>query len=186
MSPQEFLLSSFQTVVPHPFRETRWTSVLTAERLCLTPDDAASLAKFRVCVISMVLALSLRGISEAFMRDYQDGFQSASGLISTLTKAATLFDALVTQEQDTAQWPAYAVGNYFLKWRCRYNEEILAPSAKPLRPTVLLAFLRQATFAYQLEDRVDATDVAILAQGEDVYDNYVIGLRNFLGNEVLR
>ena len=87
MTPDAFLLSAFQRLVPHPFREPRLFSSETAERLCLEPDDTHSVSKYRVSAISMVLVLSPRGISEAFIKDYGHGFEDSVGATSVLVKA---------------------------------------------------------------------------------------------------
>lgn len=65
MQPHDYLLSTFLRVVPHSFGEQRLGSQETAQRLCLEEGDEASLAKFRVSAITMVLAVSLRGAQEA-------------------------------------------------------------------------------------------------------------------------
>ena len=186
MTPQDFLLNYYQTVVPYTFQDERLASSETVERLRLNLDDEASLAKFRVSVISMVLTLSQRGVGEAFVERYKAGFSSGSGLVSFMARAQILFDAVVSEHRRKAVLPDYVGENYFQKWRNRYNERILTTEVGPLRPTVLQTFLGQTTFAYQNEPMVEATDVAILAQGEEFYDSYVIGLRKFLGQEILQ
>ena len=182
-----FFRSAFEETIPHSFQESRLWSQQAAERLGIAPDDEASLNKFRVSAISLVLFVTLRGIHEAFLRNFQHGFRSREGLQSVLIKSAVLFHALVSDEVKKAQQlPAYADAHYFSRWWLRYDEKALAPNAQPLRPSTLTMFLMQATFTYEIEPRIEATDTAILAQAEEVYDNYVIGLRNHFGTEILR
>ena len=184
--PLIFLSSAFETTIPHPFQESRLWSQQTAERLGIAPDDEESLSKFRVSAISMVLFITLRGIHEAFLLNFQQGFRSREGLLSVMKKSAETFHALMNEEaKKTAELPKYVDAHYFSRWRLRYDEKALAPDALPLRPSTLTMFLTQATFTHGIEPRIKATDTAILAQAEEVYDNYVIGLRNHFGKEIL-
>jgi len=184
--PLIFFRSAFETTISHSFQESRLWSQQTAERLGIAPDDEESLSKFRVSAISMVLFITLRGIHEAFLLNFQQGFRSREGLLSVMKKSAETFHALMNEEaKKTAELPKYVDAHYFSRWRLRYDEKALAPDALPLRPSTLTMFLTQATFTYGIEPRIKATDTAILAQAEEVYDNYVIGLRNHFGKEIL-
>ena len=181
-----FFRSAFEETIPHSFQESRLWSQQAAERLGIAPDDGESLSKFRVSAISMVLFITLRGIHEAFLRKFQESIPSKEGLIKAMTESAKTFHSLVNEEaKKTAQLPKYVDAHYFYRWWLRYDEKAIAPDALPLRPSTLTMFLMQATFTYGIEPRIKATDTAILAQGEDVYDNYVIGLRNHFGTEIL-
>lgn len=186
MLHKDFLHSAFVRVVPHPFHETRLMSKETAERLSLKAGDESSLVKFRVSAITMVLALSIRGVQESWIQRYQDDLRSSGELVLAISKSVSVFDAIVEQELGKAVGlPTYADAAYFHRWRFRFNAHIVAPDAGRLKPASVIAFLRQATFAYGEEPLVDATFNAILAQGEDVYDNYVVALRNEFGGQIL-
>ena len=108
------------------------------------------------------------------------------GFKSFLDKAAALFDAIVESHRVAAHLPSYVTGEYFPKWRRRYYEQVEQQRSIGIKRATLHMFLAQCTFTYDAEPSVAASQDALLAQGEAIYDNYVIALRNLIGQGVLR
>jgi hypothetical protein len=178
VSPQHFISAAYERVVPHPFHEHRLWNKDLSERLCLEPDDNDSVLKFRVCAVTLALTISLRAIQEAFIHRFEDDFPSLDSVGSFLGASQMQFDAVAAKELSKAVgMPSYADASYFVRWRKRLNEQIVEKDAPPLRPAAITGLWRQATFAYGIEPKVRATDVAIVAQGEEVFDNYSNALK---------
>jgi hypothetical protein len=74
---------------------------------------------------------------------------------------------------------------YFERWDRRYHEAARDSATRNLRQPTLNTALLQATFSYESEDAVDASDALMLAEFSRIYDAYVQELRNMLGDECL-
>lgn len=184
MPPHESLYKTYSIIIPHPFTEKQLGGRYAAQLLKLPSDDCVSLEKVRASAISMVLCLLCRGTTEAFVSQYGNEFESSSGLNKVMIKGVKLFDSIVESERNKADMPSYVDSNYFFRWRGRYEEGMLNDS-RSIKGAVLSSFLKQATFQYGDEPAVSANESLIMFYADDVYDNYVISLRDLLGVNVL-
>ena len=81
--------------------------------------------------------------------------------------------------------PSYVDDTYLIMWRRRYEARVLEETS-PLKLSIIYTFMMQATFEYETQPKVNASQIDLSFYAENIYDNYVIGLRNHLGEGILR
>jgi len=185
MKPEEFLFKTYSITIQNAFAEVRLGGRYAADLLKLPDNDSRSLEKIRMCVISMSLCLSYRAATEAFIDMYGSEFALVGGSNKLIIQGAKLFDSIVIGEFKNNKTPAYVDSSYFQRWRNRYEDVVLNKN-DPLKIKVLSVFLKQSTFEYDGEPAASANENLVLFYGDNIYDNYVTGLRNLLGEKVLK
>ena len=181
MQPHDFLFKTYSIIINHPFEEERLGGRYSADILKLSVNDASSLGKARVSAICMILSLCYRAATEAFFEIYGKG-DGSPGQEDAMAK---LFESIVEARRGRSDLPAYVDATYFPRWHKRYQGSVKDKGSQSLKYAALTTFSQQATFQYEDEPRIDASEDLILFLGDEIYNNYASGLRDLLGPSVL-
>lgn len=181
-----FLSTSLGRVIEYSFSDPHLNSEERRLNLNLEVKDRESLEKFRVSSISMILYLNGRAVIDAAKMKFSSSLSRDADLQFAVERAANLADAIAEGNRRLHIFPSYVDSSYFSKWRRRYDERARDRGIETLRQSAIFTCYGQCTFSYGDEVVVDASKERLLNQLEVVYDNYVIGLRKFLGTAVLR
>ena len=184
--PRTFLLEALPRTATLPFQQERLNESAIKDSLGLSAFDTASIGKARATALCMALSICFRGVSEAFVLMNDKGGIGFDGIKEIMIKSSNLFDSVVETERCKADLPQYVNDTYFQRWRRRYEESALQTNAPPLRIAYLTTFFRQATFSYADEHAVAISEGLLVDFGEDIYDNFTIGLREVYGQNILK
>ncbi len=184
--PEEFLRKMFSITIFAPFVDSRIAGERAAKLLGLSIEDEQSIDKARASAFCMILTLSFRGIMETFIEAYSKDIHNQDSMNQIGIKAALLFDALVEAERSKVAFPAYIDESYFTMWRQRYEESCLDTDAPSLKFAIMTTCYQQATYSYDQEPAVVASEQGIMRFVEKTYDNYVISLRKLLWHGILQ
>ena len=184
--PRTFLFDALPLAASLPFQEESLAESAIANSLALSAIDKASISKARSTALCMALSICFRGVSEAFILMNGNGALGFDGINKILIKSSNLFDSIVETERRKADLPNYVNETYFQKWRRRYEESALQTNAPPLRIAYLTTFFQQATFSYADEHAIVTSEEMLMVFGEEIYDNFTIGLREAYGQDILK
>ena len=185
IQPDDYLLDNFITTITYPFYDDRLLDDKSVGNLVSLLTDEREKEKLRVSAISMVMYITYRGVMEAYMKKFKDYFKDDRAQINHMISATKLFDEIVLKTKKEANMPSYVDDTYLIMWRRRYEARVLEETS-PLKLSIIYTFMMQATFEYETQPKVNASQIDLSFYAENIYDNYVIGLRNHLGEGILR
>jgi hypothetical protein len=181
--PIDFALEVFANILPFPFQDSNLHSRELSERLEL--KDEASAAKFQVVCISIVLFLIKRATREALVVKFGSNYRTLEDFNQVALEADSIANSIIEQQLKRCDFPSYVDLQYFLRWDRRYHEAAADASTTNLGQPTLSCALRHATFTYEDEHAVAASDALMLVELSRIYDAYVNELRNMLGEQCL-
>lgn len=181
--PIDFAQEVLANILPFPFQDQHLNNRELGERLEL--QDSASAAKFQVVCMCFTLFLIKRSLREALVMKFGSAFKDVLDFNKLALDADDLADSMIAQQLKRSDLPSYFDLEYFERWDRRYHEAARDSATRNLRQPTLNTALLQATFSYESEDAVDASDALMLVEFSRIYDAYVQELRNMLGDECL-
>jgi hypothetical protein len=134
----------------------------------------------------MITFLSFRAVREAVAIRYPALFRPDDGAKSAWLVLERLGHAILASAAAGSKLPQYVDKNYFDRWHHRYDDAARSGESPSLQHAVVMACYLQCTFAYRQESAVQSPEGALVDSIVDIYNNYVISIRDHLGDETLR
>jgi hypothetical protein len=181
--PKDYLSKLFDRMIPAAFLNLDDYFGEVQEILNLGDDDEGSFTKLQICIVSLALYLTYRGIVEQFWNCFEFDTTGKSNAVGD--EAEIIFDSFVSKHRRTKLLPTYVDGNYFKRWRRRYDDIIDENALWGFQVATLSAFVQQATFSYEKEPFVRASEDSLIDAGEFFYEIFHGGIRRFVGSNVL-
>ena len=116
---------------------------------------------------------------------FLSSFENYEAFTKLIIDAEEVAIKMIDEQLNLIELPSFVDLQYLQRWDRRFHEAAADPMNKNLKFAVLKTALTQATFSYEDENAVLANADLIITELTNIYDAYVIGLRNMLSDKCL-